>query len=190
MQFTALPDNSKNAYFPENKKAIYPHDFSYFAPYGFEDYLLNEHDPLIERCGKEYCEQLFDINRDQQGVVIGDKLDQQAINTFILMKKEISTMHPTELNVFLSSIKLINNNGILINNLVLCEQFNCINNNNLFCRQKQVNFMNSYQKPLPLPPAPPVPRFPPQSPPSQNPLNPTLNQQQLFQQNSRISINP
>ena len=179
VQFNSLNETEKNMQFI-SKKAVYPHDFSYFAPYGFQDYLLKEHEPLIERCGDGYCDRERNID-EELGIVLGNnkKLNNKDRDTFILMEKKISTLYPNELRQFLSNI-LLSNNGILISNSELCQQLTCIGKTDVFCKQKELAFMHSSTDSLANQQSPP--QLPPRMPVGPNPFAPSQSNGQLVQQ--------
>ena len=110
---------------------MYSHDFSYFEPYGFTDKYYNTYDPLLENCdvkgdrSNKYC-------KANVSKVFGNKITEGDYK-YVLMTKMVEGFEYLE--TYLRSVKItVNDNYVSMEQL--CQNLECKNKDNVFCRNR------------------------------------------------------
>ena len=124
---------------------MYSHDFSYFEPYGFTDKYYNAYDPLLENCdvkgdrSNKYC-------KANVSKVFGNKITEGDYK-YVLMTKMVEGFEYLE--AYLRNVKImVNDNYVSMEQL--CQNLECKNKDNVFCRNRIFHTLG--YRPVPVDP--------------------------------------
>ena len=105
------------------KQKMYSHDFSYFSPYGFEDYAYDDLVPVATDChqdDRKFCQMNDDL-------IEGNKMIAADTTTYVLMQRRLPLFD--KFNEYLLKIKVNENQSLS----QLCENLKC-NNDSEICQ--------------------------------------------------------